>query len=72
MDKKQLVRIMISSENNSEDGIPIFLRVDDEDVIFDLKKMHNFIIVGQNTNISINNIVNQFEERLTKEGVIDG
>lgn len=59
MDKKELARILINSNENEKGGLPIFLNVDNEDIAVNLEDMHNFIVVGPNSNATIDDLIDQ-------------
>ena len=69
MNKEQLARILIDSENNNG-GIPVYLTVDNEELIFDIKKMPNLIVFGQNCQGTISEIVNQLNKKLSRQFIV--
>lgn len=63
MDKNQIAKFLIDTEENQIGGIPIFLSVDDNEVNVDLEKMHNFLVIGKNSKQTINEIVSQINKQ---------
>ena len=69
MDKDKIARFLIDSEDNNG-GIPVYLIVDNEELIFDIKKMPNLIVFGKNCQKSISEIVNQMNQRLDRQFIV--
>ena len=57
--REKIARILINSEKNEIGGIPLFLNIDNEEMVFDLRKMHSFIVVGKNSAESVNALASQ-------------